>query len=76
VRPRFALSLKVSEAALGEKGGAELHPLRLTFETGARFYLTNIMARGLRPEEVCDWTDDLWLYPYYTDPKFTPYDAR
>ena len=43
---------------------------------GERFYLTNIIARGLEPDAVADWSDDLWLYPYYTDPKFVPYDAR
>jgi len=43
---------------------------------GERFYLTNISARNLDPEAVRDWKDDLWLYPYYTDKKFVPYDAR
>jgi len=47
----------------------KLHP-------GQRFYLTNIYATGLEPEDVRDWTDDLWLFPYYTDRRFVPYDAR
>mgnify|MGYP001825244201 CR=1 FL=1 len=43
---------------------------------GERFYLTNILARNLRPADVRDWRDDLWMYPYYTDPAFVPYDLR
>ncbi len=46
-----------------------LHP-------GQQYYLTNIYARGLKPEEVREWSDDLWLFPYYTDSNFVPYDAR
>lgn len=41
-----------------------------------RFYLTNIQAVGLKPREVRAWADDLWLFPYYNDRKFVPYDAR
>lgn len=52
-------------AALFQK----LHP-------GERYYLTNIQAVGLKPETVRQWSDDLWLFPYYIDPKFVPYDAR
>jgi uncharacterized protein DUF2330 len=47
----------------------KLHP-------GARFYLTNIEARGLKPGDVREWPDDLWLFPYYTNRSFTPFDAR
>ena len=43
---------------------------------GARFYLTNIRARGLRPRDVREWDNDLWMFPYYTDPEMVPYDAR
>jgi Uncharacterized protein conserved in bacteria (DUF2330) len=47
----------------------KLHP-------GARYYLTNIRANGLRAADVRAWSDDLWLFPYYIDPKMVPYDAR
>ncbi len=47
----------------------KLHP-------GERYYLTNIQARRLRPKAVRQWADDLWVFPYYTDPDFIPYDAR
>ena len=47
----------------------KLHP-------GKRFYLTNLYARGLQPDHVLDWSDDLWLFPFYTNPDFVPYDAR
>ncbi len=43
---------------------------------GQKFYLTNIQARNLKPADVRQWTDDLWLFPYYTSPTFVPYDAR
>lgn len=46
-----------------------LHP-------GHRYYLTNIQARGLVPEQVRGWSDDLWLFPYYIDERFVPYDVR
>ena len=52
-------------AALFQK----LHP-------GERDYLTNIQAFGLRPEAVRQWSDDLWMFPYYVDTKFVPFDAR
>jgi hypothetical protein len=48
---------------------AELHH-------GKRFYLTNIQAFHLEPAMVRAWPDDLWLFPYYTKPRFIPYDAR
>lgn len=48
---------------------AELHP-------NEKFYLTNIRADRLDPQEVKAWPDDLWLFPYYRDPHFIPYDAR
>ena len=47
----------------------KLHP-------GERYYLTNIQAHGLRPAEVRQWADDLWVFPYYIDRRFVPYDAR
>ena len=47
----------------------KLHP-------GQRYYLTNIQASRLVPSEVRQWADDLWLFPYYVDRKFVPYDAR
>ena len=43
---------------------------------GKRFYLTNITARGLKPKRVRSWDKDLWMFPYYTDSKMVPYDAR
>ncbi|MHC5040408.1 MAG: DUF2330 domain-containing protein [Planctomycetota bacterium] len=43
---------------------------------GGRYYLTNIQAWGLKPDEVRRWKTDLWLFPHYTDPGFVPYDAR
>lgn len=47
----------------------KLHP-------GEPYYLTNIKAIGLKPEDVRSWSDDLWLFPYYTNRSFIPYDAR
>jgi len=47
----------------------KLHP-------GARYYLTNIRASGLKPADVRQWSDDLWVFPYYTTRGFVPYDAR
>jgi hypothetical protein len=47
----------------------KLHP-------GERYYLTSIQARGLRPDDVRHWSDDLWLFPYYVDTSFVPFDAR
>jgi len=43
---------------------------------GERFYLTNLRATRLDPERVRDWKDDLWLYPYYVQRDFVPFDAR
>jgi hypothetical protein len=45
-----------------------LHP-------GEAYYLTDIQAQGLRPAEVRQWSDDLWLFPYYTNRDVVPYDA-
>jgi hypothetical protein len=47
----------------------KLHP-------GQRYYLTNIQAYGLNPADVRQWSDDLWLFPYYTRRSMVPYDAR
>jgi hypothetical protein len=47
----------------------KLHP-------GERYYLTNLRARALKPDDVRQWPDDLWLFPYYTDPAMVPYDAH
>jgi len=47
----------------------KLHP-------GARYYLTNLQARRMVPAEVRQWPDDLWLFPYYTNRRFVPFDAR
>jgi hypothetical protein len=41
-----------------------------------RYYLTNVYANNLNPKNVLDWEDDLWMFPYYTDKRFVPYDAR
>ncbi|MBC7855588.1 MAG: DUF2330 domain-containing protein [Pirellulaceae bacterium] len=43
---------------------------------GERYYLTNIQAHGLKPEDVRSWPDDLWLFPYYTNRDFVPHDVR
>jgi hypothetical protein len=43
---------------------------------GEKYYLTTIQAHGLRPGDVRDWTNDLWLFPYYIDTSFVPFDAR
>jgi len=47
----------------------KLHP-------GERYYLTNIQAHGLLPKDVREWADDLWLFPYYVERGFVPFDAR
>jgi hypothetical protein len=47
----------------------KLHP-------GEKYYLTNIQAFSLDPEEVREWSDDLWLFPYYVDRSFVPHDAQ
>jgi len=47
----------------------KLHP-------GQKFYLTNIQAYALKPSDVREWPDDLWLFPYYTRRSMIPYDAR
>lgn len=47
----------------------KLHP-------GEKYYLTNIKAFGMKPDDVRAWADDLWLFPYYTNKSFVPYDAR
>lgn len=47
----------------------KLHP-------GQRYYLTNLQAMRLNPQDVREWVDDLWLFPHYTDTSFAPYDVR
>ncbi|MFT5123115.1 MAG: hypothetical protein ACI9TH_003139 [Kiritimatiellia bacterium] len=47
----------------------KLHP-------GKTFYLTNLYAKRLEPTSVLDWSDDLWLFPFYADRDFVPFDAR
>ena len=47
----------------------KLHP-------GEKYYLTNIEAYRLVPSDVRSWSDDLWLFPYYTDKSMVPHDAR
>lgn len=47
----------------------KLHP-------GQRYYLTNIQVTRLKPADVREWPDDLWLFPYYTNRSMIPYDAR
>jgi len=42
----------------------------------SRFYLTNLRAHDLEPAEVRAWPDELWLFPYYTNRRQVPYDAR
>lgn len=46
-----------------------LHP-------GEKYYLTNIKANNLEPEEVREWSDDLWMFPYYTNREVVPYDVQ
>lgn len=43
---------------------------------GELFYLTNVQANGLKPKDVRQWKNDLWMYPFYTDKEFIPYDER
>ena len=43
---------------------------------GERYYLTNIQAFRMKPEDVRQWSDDLWLFPFYTDRRMVPYDVR
>ena len=43
---------------------------------GKRYYLTNVYSRRVEPAEILSWKDDLWMFPYYTNRNFVPYDAR
>lgn len=47
----------------------KLHP-------GKKYYLTNIQAKRLVPDDVRQWSNDLWMFPYYTNRDMIPYDAR
>ena len=42
---------------------------------GAPFYLTNLQAHHLKPAKVLAG-EDLWLFPYYTNTSFVPFDKR
>mgnify|MGYP000532488890 CR=1 FL=1 len=71
--------LDESEGGPVERVAARLPPVTKLFQKlhpGERYYLTNLQARRVVPAEVRQWADDLWLFPYYTDPGFVPYDAR
>lgn len=54
----------------------ELTQLFQSFRPGKRYYLTQIVAKDLDPGLVRAWSDDLWLFPYYTDRSMVPHDAR
>ena len=43
---------------------------------GQKYYLTNISARNLDPQDVREWSDDLWMFPFYTDRSMVPFDVR
>ena len=43
---------------------------------GRRFYLTRLQATQLDPGLVRAWSDDLWLFPFYNDTTFVPFDIR
>ncbi|MGI9517572.1 MAG: DUF2330 domain-containing protein [Pirellulaceae bacterium] len=43
---------------------------------GQGFYLTKIQGIAMQPRTVRNWSDDLWLFPYYTDRTLVPFDAR
>jgi hypothetical protein len=47
-----------------------------TRHPGKKFYLTNIIARNLQPRQIREWTNDLWMFPYYTNRTMVPFDAR
>lgn len=70
-KPRLDPFLRSAAGRIGSvaKLFEQLHP-------DGRYYLTNIRAFGLDPADVRDWKDDLWLFPYYLDKRFMPYDVR
>lgn len=47
----------------------KLHP-------GQFYYMTNLYASKMKPEDVRHWKSDLWMFPYYTNRKMVPYDVR
>ena len=53
----------------------ELTKLFQKLHPGNKYYLTNIQARNLDPASVREWKDDLWLFPYYTNPEMIPQDV-
>lgn len=65
---------------INKGGGANnLAQIRALFQDSyswERFYMTNVQAFGLKPEEVRKWSGDLWLFPHYSDVEMIPYDAR
>jgi hypothetical protein len=38
--------------------------------------LTSIRTRGVRPQALEGWPDDLWVFPRYPDADFVPFDVR
>jgi hypothetical protein len=43
---------------------------------GGEHYLTSIGTRGMRPQALESWRDDLWVFPRYPEADFVPFDAR
>ena len=43
---------------------------------GGEHYLTSIGTRGMRPQALESWRDDLWVFPRYPEAAFVPFDAR
>ena len=43
---------------------------------GQRFYLTNLQSHDAKPSSVRKWSNDLWMFPYYTNKKVVPFDKR
>ena len=47
-----------------------------TLYPGQRFYLTRLQSYQMNPRTVRYWPDDLWLFPFYTNKQFIPWDVR
>ena len=43
---------------------------------GGKHHLTSIGTRGMRPQALEGWADDLWVFPRYSEADFVPLDAR